>query len=307
MRPDSVAGDVRDADAGHAADRGKDATLVFHGLDDSTKHATYRLRQRFMEYVPDGRMADGGLRRYVWALIGCDRHRSVDRLSAKLPSAIRPSAIRPLTPSSSRRHIFDRDDATPDWVAHLANKLHRAPPVGDPRRLLLSMGAPFDSRAWRKASGLCAPRRVSISARRYRSLQPDGKLALRAVTSDGWAPAPGQLHERGWRKHVGRRLHRAHFLGRPRRWRSYMAATRSQPSRFDFTNPLFFGRRTLLTLAIGLFRRPPRRWRFGLPFHETRAVLARDLRRSSAGARAAISRRHAPRRQHAQLPMRVRV
>ncbi len=43
------------------------------------------------------------------------------------------------------RNIFDREDAAPDWVARLANKLHmRTRQSVIRRRLLLNRGDPFD-------------------------------------------------------------------------------------------------------------------------------------------------------------------
>jgi len=173
-------------------------------------------------------------------------------------------------------NIFDRDDATPDWVAHLANKLHiRTRQWVVRRRLLMQRGTLFDSA------------RVAESERALRSLgvfrsvrvdtvrsQPDGKLALRAVTSDGWSTQPQASFtsaggDNTWdvgfieRNFLGTATQVALIYGR-------------NPDRshldFDFTNPLFFGRRTLLTLRyrdLSDGRRGD--WRFGLPFHETSA------------------------------------
>ena len=132
--------------------------------------------------------------RCVQALLIAIALSSVDRLSAQTADQpIRPSA-HPLidTIIVVNGNIFDREDATPDWVAHLANRLHvRTRPWVIRRRLLLNSGDPFDSA------------RVAESERALRSLgvfrsvrvdtirsQPGGRLALRAVTSDGWSTQP---------------------------------------------------------------------------------------------------------------------
>ena len=60
-------------------------------------------------------------------------------------------AVRPADPQTidtvivENRNIFDREDAAPDWVAHLANKLHmRTRQWVIRKRLLLNRGDPFD-------------------------------------------------------------------------------------------------------------------------------------------------------------------
>ena len=67
------------------------------------------------------------------------------------------------------RNIFDREDVAPDWVSHLANRLHmRTRPWVIKRRLLLNRGDPFDSA------------RVAESERALRTLG-----VFRAVRADG--------------------------------------------------------------------------------------------------------------------------
>src|SRR3954468_1389112 len=106
---------------------------------------------------------------------------------------IRPSAQQTIdTIIIVNGNVFDHEDAAPDWVAHLANGLHI--PTRQwviRRRLLLNRGDPFD------------PARVEESERSLRTLgvfrsvrldtmraEPGGKLALRAVTTDGWSTQP---------------------------------------------------------------------------------------------------------------------
>src|SRR5213083_2015752 len=113
-------------------------------------------------------------------------------------------------------NIFDRDDATPDWVAHLANKLHsRTRQWVIRRRLLLSRGAPFDSA--RMAESERALRSLGV----FRSVRvdtvrssPGRKLALRAVTADGWSTQPqASFSSVGGDKTWGVGLVERNFLG----------------------------------------------------------------------------------------------
>ncbi|HXG95589.1 MAG TPA: hypothetical protein VNJ06_00600 [Gemmatimonadales bacterium] len=173
-------------------------------------------------------------------------------------------------------NIFDRQDAAPDWVAHLANRLHvRTRPWVIRRRLLLSSGDPFDSA------------RVAESERALRSLgvfrsvrvdtvrsQPGGQLALRAVTSDGWSTQPqasfsSAAGDETW--DVG--LIEKNFLGTATQ---LVVMYGRNPDRshldLDFVNQQFFGRRTMLALRYRDLSDGLRgEWRFGLPFHETAA------------------------------------
>ena len=225
-----------------------------------------------------GGWADGRTGRCVQALLVAMAINSVDRLSAQTPDQpIRPSAHQTIdSVIIENGNIFDRDDATPDWVAHLANKLHsRTRQWVIRRRLLLSLGAPFDSarmaESERALRSLGVFRSVRVDTVRSK---PGGKLALRAVTSDGWSTQPQASFtsaggDNTWdvgfieRNFLGTATQVALIYGR-------------NPDRshldFDFSNPLFFGRRTLLTLRyrdLSDGRRGD--WRFGLPFHETSA------------------------------------
>src|SRR5207302_1749521 len=107
------------------------------------------------------------------------------------PSAHRP--IRPSTRSSSRTATCaTHPDAAPGWVAHLANRLHVRTRQGViRRRLLLNRGDAFDrarmEESERSLRTLGVFRSVRVDTVRA---EPGGKLALRAVTSDGWSTQP---------------------------------------------------------------------------------------------------------------------
>ncbi len=174
------------------------------------------------------------------------------------------------------RNIFDRDDPAPDWVAHLANRLHMRTRQGViRRRLLLNRGDPFDSA--RMAESERALRTLGV----FRSVrvdtirsEPGGKFALRVVTSDGWSTQPQASFtsvggDNTW--DIG--LIERNFLGTA----TQVALVYGRnPDRshldFDFINPHFAARRTLLTLRYRDLSDGRRgEWRFGLPFHETAA------------------------------------
>src|SRR5436309_6276157 len=102
-------------------------------------------------------------------------------------------AVRPSDPQTidsiiiENRNIFDREDAAPDWVARLANKLHmRTRQSVIRRRLLLNRGDPFDlarvEESERELRNIGIFRQVSVDTVR----QKDGKLALLDLTTDCW-------------------------------------------------------------------------------------------------------------------------
>src|SRR2546422_3558534 len=89
-------------------------------------------------------------------------------------------------------NIFDDEDGAPNWVAHVANRLHmRTRQWVIRRRLLLNRGDVFDrarmEESERSLRALGVFRSVRVDTVRS---QPDGKLAIRAVTSDGWSTQP---------------------------------------------------------------------------------------------------------------------
>src|SRR5256885_4127356 len=89
------------------------------------------------------------------------------------------------------RNIFDREDAAPDWVARLANRLHmRTRPGVIRRRLLLNRGDPFDLARMEESERALRTLGVFRQVRVDTVRQEDGKLALRAVTADGWSTQP---------------------------------------------------------------------------------------------------------------------
>src|SRR5438876_972174 len=201
-----------------------------------------------------GRWTDGRMGRCVQALLVAIAISSVDRLSAQTADQpIRPSAHQTIdTVIIENSNIFDRDDATPDWVAHLANKLHRRTRQWViRRRLLLDRGAPFDSarmaESERALRSLGVFRSVRVDTVRS---QPDGKLALRAVTADGWSTQPqasfsSAAGDQTW--DIG--LIERNFLGTATQM---VVMYGRNPDRshldLDFVNQQFFGRRNALAL-----------------------------------------------------------
>src|SRR5213593_2018791 len=173
------------------------------------------------------------------------------------------------------RNIFDREDAAPDWVAHLANKLHmRTRQSVIRRRLLLNRGDPFDlarmEESERALRNLGIFRQVRVDTVR----QQDGKLALLAMTADGWSTQPqASFTSAGGDNTWDIGFIERNFLGTAT---EVVLRYGRNPDRshldFDFINPLFFGRRTLLTLRYRNLSDGRRgEWHFGLPFHETSA------------------------------------
>src|SRR3989475_2983439 len=190
-------------------------------------------------------------------------------------------AVRPADPQTidtvivENRNIFDREDAAPDWVAHLANKLHmRTRQWVIRKRLLLNRGDPFDlarvEESERALRNLGVFRQVRVDTVR----QPDGKLALRAVTADGWSTQPQASFtsvggDNTWE--VG--FIERNFLGTATEL-ALIYGRNPDRSRLDleFINPHFFSRRTLINARYSdLSDGHHGEWHFGLPFHETAA------------------------------------
>ena len=176
------------------------------------------------------------------------------------------------------RNVFDADDAAPGWVASLANRLHVRTRHGViRRRLLLNRGDAFD------------PARMEESERGLRSLgvfrqvrvdtmtQPNGRLALRAVTADGWSTQPqASFTSVGGQQTWSVGIVERNFLGTATEL-ALIYGRDPDRSRVDveFVNPAFLGRRTLLNLRYADLSDGHRgAWRFGLPFHETSAPHA---------------------------------
>jgi hypothetical protein len=198
-------------------------------------------------------------------------------LSAQTDSQpIRPSAHQPIdTIIIENGNVFDRADAAPDWVAHLANGLHmRTRQWVIRRRLLMNRGDPFDrarmEESERSLRSLGVFRAVRVDTTRV----DGGKLAVRAVTSDGWSTQPqASFTSVGGDKTWDVGFIERNFLGTATEL-ALIYGKNPDRSRvdFDFTNPHFFGRRTLLTLRFSdLSDGHHGEWHFGIPFHETAA------------------------------------
>lgn len=197
--------------------------------------------------------------------------------------AVRPSG-RPTIDSVivENGNVFDGKDAAPGWVASLANRLHvRTRHWVIRRRLLLDRGDPFDSARMEESERSLRSLGVFRSVRVDTIRSPlDGKLALRVVTADGWSTQPQASFtsvggDETWsvglieRNVLGTATELALVYGRnPDRTRLD----------FEFRNPSFFGRRTLLNLRYADLSDGHRGdWRFGLPFHETAAPHAIEV------------------------------
>ena len=174
------------------------------------------------------------------------------------------------------RNIFDSADAAPDWVASIANGLHiRTRPWVIRRRLLLNPGDAFDparlAESERSLRTLGVFRQVRVDTIRS---QPGDRLAVRAVTADGWSTQPQASYssvggDKTW--NVG--LVERNFLGTATEV-ALVYGHEPDRTRLDvqFINPNFFGRRTLLRAKYAsLSDGNQGEWLFGLPFHETAA------------------------------------
>ncbi|HWC72506.1 MAG TPA: hypothetical protein VG454_01115 [Gemmatimonadales bacterium] len=174
------------------------------------------------------------------------------------------------------RNIFDSADAAPDWFANLANSLHRRTRQWViRRRLLLNPGDPFDLARMEESERMLRSLEVFRSVRVDTvRVNPGDKLAIRAVTADGWSTQPraGYANVGGdvtWQLGFVER----NFLGTAT---EVALVYEKNPDRrrldLAFINPHFFGRRTLLeTKYSHLSDGQLGEWLFGLPFHETAA------------------------------------
>ncbi|MFN2571472.1 MAG: hypothetical protein ABR537_07665 [Gemmatimonadales bacterium] len=171
-------------------------------------------------------------------------------------------------------NVFEKEDAAPDWVAHVANGLHiRTRQWVIRRRLLLNRGDPFDPLRVAESERLLRTLGV-FRAVRVDTVRWGDKLALRAVTSDGWSTQPQASFtsvggDQTW--DVG--LIERNFLGTATEI-AMVYGRNPDRSRLDmeFLNPHFFSRRALLNARYSdLSDGHHGEWRFGLPFHETAA------------------------------------
>jgi hypothetical protein len=190
-------------------------------------------------------------------------------------------------------NVFDGKDAAPDWVANLANRLHlRTRPWVIRRRLLLDRGDAFDSarvaESERSLRTLGVFRAVRVDTVR---VPPDGRLALRAVTSDGWSTQPqASFTTAGGDETWSVGIRERNFLGTATELELVYGRNPDRSSlEFQFLNRQLFGRRTLLKVRFGDKSDGHRgEWTFGLPFHETAAPHA--LETYGTGARERVLR-----------------
>src|SRR3989442_9085664 len=260
--------DVHDANAGHAADRRTDrCDVVFHrvGRSDQARHVSPAAADsRSTPLRAVGRL--GGLAVGWVALLTAQ---PLNRLSAQTDARQTIDTI-----IIVNGNVFDHQDAAPDWVAHLANRLHvRTRQSVIRRRLLLNRGDPFDrarmEESERSLRTLGVFRSVRVDTVRS---QPDGKLAIRAVTSDGWSTQPqASFTSAGGDNTWDVGFTERNFLGTATEL-SLLYGRNPDRRRLDFVfiNPHFFGRRTSLDLRYSdLSDGHHGEWHFGLPFHET--------------------------------------
>jgi Omp85 superfamily domain len=173
------------------------------------------------------------------------------------------------------RNVFDLDDDAPNWVARLANGLHvRTRQWVIRRHLLLNRGDPFDRARMEESERALRSLGIFRSVRVDSVRSADGKLAVRAVTADGWSTQP-QL---SFSSVGGDKTWEIGFLERNFLGTGQEVAVRygRDPDRrrldFEFVNPHFFGRRTELSARYGnLSDGSKGDWRVGLPFYETAA------------------------------------
>jgi hypothetical protein len=175
------------------------------------------------------------------------------------------------------RNIFDGDseDPAPDWVSRLANSLHiRTRQWVIRRRLLLNPRDSFDlarmQESERALRSLGVFRQVRVDTVR----QDDGRLALRAVTADGWSTQPqASFASVGGSNTWNVGMMERNLLGTAT---EFALTYGHDPDRnrldFEFINPQIFRRRTsLLTRYSNLSDGKRGEWQFGVPFTETAA------------------------------------
>ena len=175
------------------------------------------------------------------------------------------------------RNIFDGDsaDPAPGWVSRIANGLHiRTRPWVIRRRLLLNPRDSFDlarmQESERALRSLGVFRQVRVDTVR----QQDGRLAMRAVTADGWSTQPqASFTSVGGSNTWDVGLMERNLLGTAT---EFSLTYGHNPDRnrldFEFINPQIFGRRTAIVTRYSSLSDGKRgKWQFGVPFTETAA------------------------------------
>jgi hypothetical protein len=221
---------------------------------------------------PDGLTAGAVLAILISLAVGCP-----ERLIAQTDSpTVRPSGRQAVdTIIIDNRNVFDEEDPSPDWVAHLANGLHmRTRQWVIRRRLLFNRGDRFDLARMEESERLLRNLGVFRQVRVDTVRLPDGRLGLRSYTADGWSTQPQATFtsvggDKTWE--IG--FMERNFLGTAT---EVALAYGKDPDRrhldLEFLNPHFFGRRTLITVRHhDLSDGQHTEWQFGLPFHETAA------------------------------------
>src|SRR5436190_3276079 len=172
-------------------------------------------------------------------------------------------------------NLFEGNDASPDWLANLANGLHiRTRQWVIRRRLLLNRGDRFDLARMEESERALRNLGVFRSVRLDTLRQADDRLALRAVTADGWSTQPQvSFTSAGGDNTWALGLTERNFFGTAT---EVSLAYGQDPDRthldLEFINPHFFSRRTLVVVRYhNLSDGQLSEWRFGLPFHETAA------------------------------------
>jgi len=177
------------------------------------------------------------------------------------------------------RNVFDHGGDGPAFVARLANALHIKTRASVIRRsLLVRRGDPYDSarvaESERALRALNVFRFVRVDSTR---LSPDGRLALRVVTADGWSSKPqANYSTAGGDQTWEIAFVEQNLLGTA----SELAASYGRTPdrrRFEvlYLNPHFLARRAGLALQYGDFSDGRKgAWQFGVPFYHTAARRA---------------------------------
>jgi hypothetical protein len=214
--------------------------------------------------------AVGRLGGWTIALVALLTAQPLNRLTAQTDSPLQTID----TIIIENHNIFDRDsdDAAPNWVARLANRLHqRTRQWVVRRRLLLERGDSFDLARMEESERALRSLGVFRSVR-VDTVRAGGKLALRAVTADGWSTQPQMSFSSvGGDKTWSAGLVERNVLGTGT---EFALLYGHNPDRnrldFEFINPQIFGRRTLiLTRYSNLSDGRRGQWQFGVPFTET--------------------------------------
>ncbi len=234
-------------------------------------------------------MATAGRGLYMWcrcALVGLAACVPVP-LSAQAPPATVDTIV------IVNRNVFDADGDAPRFLTRLVNAVHvTTRPWVIRHALLVNPGDRYDSA--RAVESERALRALYVFSRvRVDTTRLAGRLAVRAVTTDGWSTKPqfgfsSAAGDVSWM--VG--IAEDNFLGTAT---SLTAVHNHTPDRniFDlhYQSPHFFGRRTRLALAYSnKSDGSSGSWAIGVPFYETAARRALETQGSAGSERVLIFR-----------------